>query len=339
MRLFARSFFFFIFIIFSSSIALMDRHQLTFPRDPGPTLNNMVRANYLKYIEENHPQIVIIGDSTLGASVDADKLAQETGKSVYSISIPGSASALWYLILKSNIAGASYKPDYFVIVFRDTILTAPGYRVHGSYFDLLDEYADHNEPLITKNSFVNFMNPPEIAAEKYLPLYVSRSDIRKTIDMHIRYFAPSLFGCNQDCTDYVLGNTLAGAELEPKALMDAVGAAESYLYTPERLDFDSQVNKSYLPEMVRISKENNIEMILVRIKVKSAPPESLDKISNYIDSMGAYVAEKNVPLLNFGVEPRLTNELFLDSIHLNEKGKAVFTQLLSDGLTQIFAER
>jgi len=157
-------------IIIFCSIILPRRYELTFPRDPGPELDNKVRTNYLEYLEENHPQLVLIGDSTLGASINAEELALQTKKTVYNISIPGSASALWYLIMKSNIAESEYKPETIVIVFRDSILTTPGYRVHGSYFELLDEYADHNEPLIMQNSYINFMSPFEIFAEKYFPL-------------------------------------------------------------------------------------------------------------------------------------------------------------------------
>ena len=114
-------------ILVIASMNLSYNQETVFPRDAGPTLDNKVRTNYLKYIDENQPQLVLLGDSTLGASLDADALAQQTGKSVYSISIPGSASALWYLILKSNVANAIHKPEYVVIVFRNTILTAPGY--------------------------------------------------------------------------------------------------------------------------------------------------------------------------------------------------------------------
>src|SRR6185369_4935726 len=153
MRLFVRSMLIFGLMISVVSLALKNHDKISFPREAGPVLDRRVRTNYLKFIEETHPQVVMMGDSTLGASIDATKLADQIDKSVYSISIPGSASALWYLILKSNIAEASYKPAYLVVVFRDTILTAPGYRVHGSYFDLVDEYADHNEPLLMQNSF------------------------------------------------------------------------------------------------------------------------------------------------------------------------------------------
>ena len=325
-------------IMVVASIILPRRYNLEFPRKPGPALDAKVRRNYIDVLVEQEPEIVLIGDSTLVLGVDADSLAQQTGRSVYSIGIPGSASALWYLILKNSIAESSYKPKYLLVVFRDTILTAPGYRVHGSYFDLVDEYARRNEPLLIQNSFVNLMNPLEIAAEKYFPLYVSRTDIRNSIDSQIRYSLPALFGCDRDCTDYSMGDIFSGAELEPKALVDAVAAAESYLYTSDQMDFSIQLSRSYLPEMIRIAKENNIQIVFVRIKVESTGPRIANSpaMLNYLDSLTDYLANENVPLLDFGSDPRLTHDLFRDSIHLNEQGQMVFTKMVADELREIF---
>jgi len=324
-------------IIVSTSIILPRLYDLEFPRDAGPVLDTKVRRNYIDILVEQEPEIVLLGDSTLVLGVDAELLAQQTGESVYSIGIPGSASALWYLLLKNNIAESSYKPKYLLVVFRDTILTAPGYRVHGSYFDLVDEYARRNEPLLIQNSFINLMNPLEIAAEKYLPLYVARPELRSSIDAQIRYVFPAFFGCDRDCTDYSMGDIFSGADLEPKALVDAVAAAESYLYTSDQMDFFVRLNRSYLPEMIHIAKENNIQIVFVRIKVESAEPRTANSpaMINYLVSLTNYLANESVPLLDFGSDPRLTHDLFRDSIHLNEQGKVVFTEMLADELKKI----
>lgn len=337
MRLFLKFGLILTIIIILTSIILPRSYETEFPRNPGPALDKQLRTNHLAYIEENQSQIVLLGDSTLVLGVDADALAEQTDKSVYSIGIPGSASALWYLMLKNNIAEAAYKPEYVLVVFRNTILTAPGYRVHGSYFKLIDEYAARNEPEFIQKSFVNLMNPLEIVAEKYLPLYVFRSDLRNGIDANIRYFAPPFFGCDENCTDFALGEIFSGADLEPKALVDAVGAAESLLYTDEQMNFDTQVEKSYLPDMIRIANENNIKLVFVRIKVESEF-ESLPEHEKYLNSLSQYLKEQNALLLDYGSDPRITNDLFRDPLHLNEEGTSVFTELLADGLQKLFAE-
>ncbi len=338
MRLFLKFGLILTIILILTSVILPRTYETEFPRDPGPALDKQLRTNHLTYIEENQPQIVLLGDSTLVLGVDSNALAEQTGKSVYNIGIPGSASALWYLMLKNDIAEASYKPEYVVVVFRNTILTAPGYRVHGSYFKLVDEYATRNEPEFIQKSFINSMNPLEIAAEKHLPLYVFRSDLRSGIDANIRYFAPPLFGCDENCIDFALGEIFSGADLEPKALVDAVGAAESLLYTDEQMNFDAQVENSYLPDMIRIAHENNIKLVFVRIKVKSKF-EDLRGHEEYLNSLSQYLKDQNAYLLDYGSDPRITDDLLRDPLHLTEEGKSVFTLLLADGLKEIFTEK
>ncbi|MCC7118434.1 MAG: hypothetical protein IT310_07920 [Anaerolineales bacterium] len=322
-------------IIFTSSIILPRRYGFAIPRPPGPALDKQIRFNYLEDVETLRPEIVLMGDSTLGASTNVDELARQTGQSMYQIGIPGSASALWYLILKNDLAPATYHPKYLIVVFRNSLLTAPGYRVHGSYFDLLDEYADREEPLLLQNSYLNFMNPLEVLAEEYLPLYVARSNVRQAIDRHVRYFSPALFGCNQNCTDLALAELFQGADFEPQALTDAIGAAESYLYTPERLDFADQVGKSYLPEMIRMAQENNIQLIFVRVKVKTNADDP--RVAAYVNDLADYLSQNHAILLDYGADARLTSDLFLDAIHLNAKGREVFTPILAQDLKILLA--
>lgn len=338
MRLFLKFSLLLTILLVASSILLPRTYGQSFPRHPGPTLDRQVRTDHLTYINENQPQIVLIGDSTLVLGMDPQALASQTGRSVYSIGIPGSASALWYLVIKNTIAETARKPDLVLVVFRDSILTVPGYRVHGSYFELLDEHARRNEPVLVEKAFTNQMNPLEFAAEKYFPLYVFRSKVRAIIDGGIRYAAPPLAGCDRTCTDYALGELFQGADMEPGVLVNAVGAAESLLYTPEQLDFESQVDISLLPDMIEIAQQNGFNLVFVRIKVESGIDNS-SALERYLADLRHYLDERNIHLLDFGDDPRFTSDLFRDSIHLNEQGMELFTRLVAEELLRISAEK
>lgn len=335
MRLFLKFSLILFIIIILTSIILPQIYGENFPRQPGPTLDRQARTNHLKYIEENQPSIVLLGDSTLVLGIDSNALAEQTNQPVYSIGIPGSASALWYVVLKNNIADADYKTKYVLVVFRDSILTAPGYRVHGSYFDLLDEYARRNEPVLLEKSFLNFMSPFEKVFDKHLPIYALRSNLRQEIDTSIRYAAPPLWGCDEACTDNALAELFQAADLEPRALVNAVNSAESLLYTKEQLDFESVIDESLLPDMIEIAKYNNINLVFVRIKVFTSPEKS-PALDRYLLDLKKYFEAQNVHYLDFGNDPRLTEDLYQDTIHLNQQGKALFTQLVAQGLNEIF---
>jgi hypothetical protein len=276
--------------------------------------------------------MVMLGDSTLLDGVDPDRLSELTGIEVASFDAPGSASAFWYLVLKNNIVEAEHKPKYVLILFRDTILTAPGYRVHGSYFVQLDEFARRNEPVLLERAYLNLMNPLEKFAEGTFPLYAARVQIRQKTDAMIRYSLTSWLGCNKECNDKSMYEVFTSADLEPGQLQNAIAAAEGYLYAERQLDFERQINISFLPEMIRLTEENNIQLILVRLKTLITDEQDTRAIERYTGDLSRYLAGQDVVFLDFGGDPRLINEYYADALHLTRQGEALFTEMLAERL-------
>ncbi len=307
MRLFFRSAVLFAALFWFSWFYFPKWLGLQFPQQPGPHFDSQVRKNYLEAIDAARPDIVFLGDSTLGYGVDTDLLSRSLQKKIYKLRINGSASAMWYLVLKNNLAEAEFKPKYLIIIMRDTILTAPGYRVQGAYQVQLDEFASRHENLLTQRAYLDLMNPLEYELEKYVPLYGARVEIRRAVDGAIRYFLPALAGCDRNCTDTAMFETFGASDLEPGQLRNAVAVAENYLYTPDQLNFPAQMEKSFLPEIIRITQENHIRLIIVRLKTYSSGMTDIESLAlkSYARDLGAYLAKNNVPFLDFGTDPRL----------------------------------
>jgi hypothetical protein len=298
---------------------------MEFPRDPAPIFDSQVRQTHLNALESYRPEVAFLGDSTLGYGVDTSLFSSLTGRNALALRIDGSASAMWYLVLKNNITAAQAKPRHLILIVRDTILTAPGYRVQGVYFTKLDEFAYRHEAVVLERAFVNLMNPLEYAAEKYIPLYGARVQIRRTFDGAIRYSTPWFAGCDRACTDDAMFRTFDAADLEPG------------LYTPDQLDFAAQVDRSFLPEIIRLCNENGIHLVVVRLKAYSRMSGDIDSASvrAYISDLGDYLAANDVPFLDFGTEPRLERALYGDALHLNEEGREIFTRLLAEALEPV----
>lgn len=314
-------------------------YALEFPRTPGPRFDRQVRKLYINRLEAERPEMVMLGDSTLLDGVDPDKLSELLGIEVSSFDVPGSASAYWYLVLKNNIVETETKPRYVMILFRDTILTAPGYRVHGSYFVLLDEFARRNEPLLLERAYLNLMNPVERFAEGHFPLYAARVQIRQDADARIRYSLTSWLGCDKQCNDDSMVEVFTSANLEPGQLQNAIAAAEEYLYTDRQLDFERQIGQSFLPEMIRLTKENNIQLVLVRLKNRTTGERESASIKEYMADLSMYLAEQDVIFLDFGRDPRLVSSYYADSLHLTREGEALFTEMLAQGLKNVLLLR
>jgi hypothetical protein len=324
-------------VLLVTTLVIPKRYDVVYPKKLGPKLDQFVRKQYQEEIVQQKSDMVLIGDSVLLLSVDAAQLSSLIGKQAYSLAIPGSASAVWYLAMKNIVATSPRKPAQVVIVFRDTILTAPGYRVNGKYFSLVDELASPDDTVLVEKAFIQQMNPLEKWGDRFLPLYGSRLRLRETVDYYIRYTLPGLVGCSKQCNDDANIAVFQDLNLDANLLVEAIATAESYLYNPERLDFASQLPQSFLPEIVDLARKNNIQLILVRTKHLNDPSAATEDASlqAYITALKQYASKNNVIVLDFAHDDRLTSDLFTDSHHLSQRGAVVFTGMLAEALNPI----
>jgi len=324
-----------------TSFTLPLHFDISYPAPLGPQFDARSKIEHLEYIEAHRPEMVLIGDSQLYLGVDQEQLSGELGAVTYKIAIPGSGSAVWYLLMKNSVAESSYAPHVVVVVFRDTLLTVPAYRATGRYFDLVDDYARRNEPLLLERAYLNQMGPLEKAAEQYFPLYSARREIREGVDGDLRYALPSLLGCASACVDNAINTVFGRERLDPAALSQAIDAAQQTMFTPAALDFSTEVGRSFLPEMIRIAQERGIRLVFVRLKTLIYPMLATQPpaLREYISLLGAYLAQKDAVLLDFGQDERIQPEYFFDELHFTAEGMGVFTHLLAEELQPILAER
>jgi hypothetical protein len=218
-----------------------------------------------------------------------------------------------------------------LIFFRDSMLTMPGYRVQGQYFEQIDEYASPKDKLLIERAFIGLMNPMERFAESYIPIYTARWQIREEIESRVRYTPARIAGCDSDCTDESLSYIFGDDNMSAQGLNEAIASADGELYTSHNLNFANQVDKSFLPELIRLSRENNIQLVLIRIKTLQFPQPFPD-LDRYMNDLKTYAKSNDVTVLDFADDPRLPADLYMDILHLNDQGRVIFTDILAETL-------
>jgi len=309
-----------------------------YPFPVGPQFDPHIRQKYEELLDREQPQILVLGDSVIDTNVDANLMASQLGKPVSAISEPGAGSALLYLVLKNNIATAESKPDILIIVFRDTVLTSPGFRVHGSFFEVMDEYGGDEDDFALQLAIRDRMSPFEKLAEAYFPPYWGRWDLRALIVSRLINLPERvLFRCSQECYEEAMQSVFGNQNFETDQLNETINSAENFLYTDENLDFEAQIDQSFLPEIIRISRENNIKLVLVRTKILRFSNESPEPaaLTNYMSDLRAYAQSQDIILIDFAHDDRLTADLYKDIHHLNLDGKPVFTQMLIEAIESV----
>ena len=185
-----------------------------YPHAAGPTFDKFATKQYLREGEQIQPEIILLGDSILTKDVDLGIFQERIGKTAYKVDIPGSSSAVWYLVLKSNLVEVEPAPQVLVILFRDTILTAPTFRTTGPYFDLIDKFASPNDALVLQRAYLAQLGPWQVGLERYFPLYTYREELRDRLDAGLRHFLPRQIGCDNECADDAMTNVLGDLRAE-----------------------------------------------------------------------------------------------------------------------------
>lgn len=318
------------------SAYLPGRYDSPYPRPITPQFDTHVRKVYMEEIGARQSEIVLLGDSMLAPAVDFKVLGERLGMDPYMISLPGSASTLWYLITKNNIVDAQPRPKYLVVFFRDSMMTVPGYRVTGRYFEQIDEFARPQDSELIERAYLDQMNPLEKFAEAYLPLYGLRWRMREGLDTRIRYTLPGSIGCDKPCMDNAMEVVFGALNIDLVFLSEAQAAADGYLYSRQALDFENQIDNSFLPNLINLCEYNGIQLVLVRMRIlrfaqPGSEPPALDA---YGDHLRAYLEAHGVIYLDYSDYP-LGEEYFSDQLHFNDAGKVIFTEQLGNDLAPV----
>jgi hypothetical protein len=341
MRSFLRYFLALVIALFALTAFLPVYYHVPYPAQLGPVFDKNVRSRYKEILEDYQVDLVLLGDSVLEKSVDFYALSEALDVPSYSIAVPGSTSAFWYLILKNIVLESNPRPKYVVLFYRDTILTLADFHVKGGYVNELDQFATAREPVLVERAYLNFMNPLEKWALAWFPLYSSRQWLTDKTDYYARNMLPALFlSCTGDCIDRAIAVVHTIDNTDPKLQENALLEDEQVLFTSRAMDFKGQVEWSFLPEMIRLTRENGLRLILVQERTLLFPAAAAEPkaLQEYQRALAAYLKANNIPLLDFSYDPRLPKEYFSDPLHMNETGKAVFTQLLAESLRSLIRQ-
>jgi hypothetical protein len=308
-----------------------------YPRALGPKFSDDIRMDYQTSIDKQKPGVLLLGNSVINSGIDETQFALLTGQKTMKFGFPGTASAYWYLLIKSNIATARTPPKFLILFFLDNLLTSPEWAVNYDYQLMIDELASENETVLLQKAYLSQINPVEGYLDSHYPLFGERETLKEKIDNRIKYTLPRLLlNCAKPCLDKALDVEFEERNMLPQVLKQ--NEIDPYQWSGPTWDFNALVERSFIPDIIQITREKGIILILVReknINVMTLADESAD-MRRYYEEMVEYLKKEGIPLLDFAHDPELTLDLFRDEMHLSPQGRQVFTRLVAEGfLSQI----
>ena len=280
-------------------------------------------------LREAQPEYVIIGDSMAGIRINPASLSRRLGRSVAGVYHPGSPVAYWYLAFKNfvvrnqltHLRGA-------VFFFRDDQLTT---QVEVDPL-LLDRAARDDEPELDR-----------VMAGHRLGRFASVHRAARALYQHDRtrlWLEPRL--------------TRAPARIagKPAALLETIntelfaldklrGFAASDLPQPDEavLDFDRQVERSLLPEILRLAADANVRVAFIRAQrrpTESGPPPQSEALTGYLQRLERYLVEHGAYYHDDRGDPEQPLSMYADGDHLTSRGREAYTARFADRHARFF---
>ena len=304
---------------------------LVWPADVGSDL-----ARRRAVIERQRPELVLVGNSLLRAAIDADEFSALSGHSTVVASSNGSSSLWWYLYIKNVITQTSHRPRYVGIMFRDAFLTEPEHRVTGNYQKPIRQLMADEEELADELSYGGMGLNHIHSVASWAP-----REARNWLNFKIEKRVEDL--CNvQRGQGRVAFRRVFAAENMVTDLYDEYQLQYETVDSEARFDFSRQVERSYLPEILRLLKRANITPVFVRAKRRRdlVPDSHPAELRQYIGELRDYLSDQGALWIDFTDEARITVAHFGPGDHLDRtQGRALFSRLLTDQLVPVMADR
>ena len=283
-------------------------------------------------LAERRPAVLLLGNSILDEAVDEAGLQQQTGTSLMKLAPPGSASAVWFILMKNVIAVSDFDPPdagrplRVMIFFRDAFLTDPAFRTTGAEKrHQLDPYTTADEPLLDELAYEQQMNVLEFYLLSRWNLYQQREAARTGLQSAV------MNAVSRDAGG-AFGRVFDDTNLDPQQVTALQLAAEADRDDSLR-PFAEQLPRSFLPHMVQLAHAANISLTFVRMPRRlpaQGHPDGARKLA-YIADLREWLAANDCRFVDFSADPRLTLAHFGGGDHLSrDSGRPVFTQMLAE---------
>jgi hypothetical protein len=275
------------------------------------------------------PEFVVIGDSMAGVRVDPGHLSRMMGKSVAGLFHPGSPVAYWYLELKNFIIENQLtRVRGVMFFFRDDQLTT---QVEISPL-LLDRVARDEEPTLDR-IFVARRLGRSAEAHRMARAAYEYDRTRMWLEPRLTRAPLALTGSPDSLLGTINGEVFALDKLRRFAASDLPESKTAML------DFDAQVDRSLLPEILRMGREHGIRLGFVRVQrrpTETGPPPQSEELTAYLNRLQKYLTDNGAYYHDERGDPEQPLSVYADGDHLKAEQRIPSTERFARKHAQFF---
>ena len=286
----------------------------------------------IAHLRKKQPEIVLIGDSVLGGSIEPALFARETGvRDVEMLWNGGAASAAWYLLLKNYVVPSGIHPQLVCIFFRERMLTDATFRTTPTYRRFLESLRHKKEPVYQAvlHGDEEDQTPLGRMIDWLDPLKTRRHVQQEKISRLA--FRVAAGGVRIGPLRRRVNETFDVAKLRDEIMNES---AEVTGETPE--EFTADPKRNFLPHIIETAKQAGLPLCFVREKRYPLPdgttPQSED-IRRYMADLRRWVESRGCSFVD------LTNNRKPDQSMYTKPGDDHIRKGAKEEVTKIYAEK
>ncbi len=320
-----------IILVLSYLILPKSYHHYFLNRDPS------IDKRFENAIEEKNLDLVFVGNSILKKDVDFELLNSLMDITVLDASVNATTAPDWYLLLKNNIVTSSRRPLTVVIFFTDDRLTSVSSMRGEENEKRVSKFAGANESVF--DSLVYDISPLERFILKTVTPFAYQSNLRDLMESPFQYGLPKLvYHWDPETLANAVETTFVNDNMDPELLEIARQKSEVFGDADLQNTFADLVEESFLPELIRVANENDVELIFARLMTRQYldPSSQPLELVKYIQDLEEYLRESDIVFIDFtGKTPQLAPEDFRDNDHLNDLGPPIFTPIVVETFKEL----
>ncbi len=295
-------------------------------------------STHLRQIENQRPDFVLIGNSMVNSRIQLRRLNREIApRSAYLLWRGASFSGGWYLQLKNSVVASKAKPRRVIFFFRDARLTDPLNRIDGRYAPIiLSESTESEETFhrVVASARQGWRGVAAAKLRRFLPL----------LRLHLLTLRP-LEWIGLTTSKWTGGPTSAKDRMH--AINSLFQFEKARAETGRRpiagpldpVDFDVALDRSFLPELLRLGRESGIELFFLQVGTnphKGPAGERTAALEAYRRKLEAYLHENGAGYRDLYRAPWVPYEYWGEGDHIAEVYKHKYTSLLLKHVPELF---
>ncbi len=282
------------------------------------------------HLRKKQPEIVLIGDSVLGGSIDPVLFAREVGvPQVEVLWNGGAASAAWYLLLKNYVVAAGIHPRLVCIFFRERMLTDATFRTTPTYRRFLESIGRDREPVYES--------------------ILHRDEGESALDQVINWLYPlnTRRHVNQEKISRLAFRIAAGSArigplrrhvnqiFDPVKLREEIMDESAQVSAEEPEEFTPDPRRNFLPHIVETAKQAGLLLCFVREKRYPRPdgitPQTED-IARYTANLARWVESQGCLFVDLTDNPRPDQSMYTKpgDDHIRREAKPAATKIYAE---------